>query len=127
VTQIEPRWAESIRKFVSLFLSKEVKTPLSFFFRAISAIVLLAAIALFSLEPGYKLKMLEGVGGILLLLILIVTAFAWFRPKNLVYGETGHRAEAKLSFGTEKQSLSEPGMLALPSETNPLAPSGEEK
>jgi hypothetical protein len=51
--------------------------------------------------------MLLGVGIVLVLMVLVVAVFAWCKPKNLVYGERGHRAETKMSFGTEKQELSE--------------------
>ena len=39
-----------------------------------------------------------------------VLLVGWFRPKNLVYGETGHRAEHKMEFGTEKKTIG-PGEL----------------
>lgn len=113
-------WIDSItRKVLSLFSIKEVKTPLSFFFRVISAVVVLGAIALLTLEPENRYNMLIGAAAILIIVVLIVAIFAWCRPKNLVYGETGHRAETKLSFGTEKQSLSEAEMLRLPVTSNP--------
>lgn len=72
--------------------------------------------------------MLFGAAVLLILVCLIVAVFAWFRPKNLVYGETGHRAETKLSYGTEKESYSEAEMLTLPVASNPsnALPSGSE-
>jgi hypothetical protein len=116
----EPHWIEAIsRKVLSLFSIKEVKTPLSFFFRTVSAIVVLGVIALFTLEPLYRYRMLLGAAGLLILLAVIVAVFAWFKPKNLVYGETGHRAETKLSFGTETKALSESEIVNMPGTTNP--------
>lgn len=116
----EPHWVETVtRKVLSLFSIKEVKTPLSFFFRVVSATVILGVIALFTLDPSRRYSMLFGAACLLVLLALIVSLFAWFKPKHLVYGETGHRAETKLSFGTDKQAISESEMLSLPGTTNP--------
>jgi|SRR5579863_1148284 len=123
MTIMEPHWVETVtRKVLSLFSIKEVKTPLSFFFRITSATVVLGVIALFTLEPAYRFKVLIGAAVMLVLLILTVATFAWFRPKNLVYGETGHRAETKLSFGTDKRPLLESEMLSLPATANANAP-----
>lgn len=94
------------RKALSLFSIKEVKTPLSFFFRVISAIVIIAVVALFTLEPANRYKLLLGAAALLVLLVLVVATFAWIKPRNLVYGEAGHRAEMKMAFGTEKQTFS---------------------
>ena len=126
----EPRWIEAItRKVLSLFSIKEVKTPLSFFFRIVSAVVILGVIALFTLEPSYRYRALSGAAALLILLVVVVALFAWFRPKNLVYGESGHRAETKLSFGTEKQAFSESEMSRMPGTVNPepILPSGGER
>lgn len=107
------------RKVLSLFSIKEVKTPLSFFFRITSAIVVLAVVGLLVLDPAYRYKALLGAAAMLLILILTVSLFAWFRPKNLVYGETGHRAETKLSFGTDRGEVSAAALAATPGTPNP--------
>jgi hypothetical protein len=117
-----PQWIQSVtRKVLSLFSVKEVKTPLSLFFRVISAIVILGVVALFTLDPLYRYRMLIGASILLLVIIAVVTLLAWYRPKHLVYGETGHRAETRLSFGTEKQGFSESEMAAMPGMENPKA------
>lgn len=79
---------------------------MSFFFRVISAVIIICVIALFTLEPSRRYDVLFGAAGLLVLLTIIVALFAWLSPKNLVYGEAGHRAEMKMAFGTEKQTFS---------------------
>lgn len=116
----EPHWIEKVtRRVLSLFSIKEVKTPLSFFFRTTSAIVVLAVGSLLWLDPAYRFKALLGAAALLMVLIVTVSLFAWFKPKNLVYGETGHRAETKLSFGTDKGEVSAAALAATPGVPNP--------
>jgi len=116
----EPRWMEKVtRRLLSLFSIKEVKTPLSFFFRTTSAIVILAVFGLFLLDPSNRYRALLGAAAMLVILILTVAMFAWFKPKNLVYGETGHRAETKLTFGTDRGEVSAATLAATPGVANP--------
>jgi len=67
-----------------------------------------------------RLVFLVGIG-IFLLLIAVVAVFAWWRPRNLVYGETGHRAESKLSYGTDKKELSANEVAVIEGTSNPKA------
>jgi hypothetical protein len=117
-----PEWIDKItRKVLSLFSIKEVKTPLSFFFRVTSAIVILGTIGLWAIDTASRYQVLVGAAVMLLILTLTVSVFAWFRPKNLVYGETGHRAEAKLTFGTEKEEVSAGALATTPGIPNPMS------
>jgi len=115
-------WYQGIRRVFSLLSAKEVKTPLSFFFRLSSVIVVLVSLGGFLLHPDQRLLLFEGAGGILFFLALIVGLIAWSRPKNLVYGETGYRAETRLSLGTEKEQMGEADLARLPGEPNPISP-----
>jgi len=54
-----------------------------------------------------------------LLLYAGVYVFAWIKPKNLVYGETGHRAELRLGLGTEQKEIGAGELASLPGTTNP--------
>ena len=89
----EPHWLlKSAKKILSLFSAKEVKTPLSFFLRLITAIVTLATLGVFLLDPKDRFELFVGAGSILVFLAVIVGLITWSRPKNLVYGEIGYRA-----------------------------------
>jgi hypothetical protein len=115
-------WYQSVRRIFSLFSAKEVKTPLSFFFRLTSVIVVLVSIGGALIQPSQRLWLFIGAGIILFLLALIVGAIAWSRPKHLVYGETGYRAETRLSLGTEKEQMGEAELSSLPGISNPNVP-----
>jgi hypothetical protein len=79
---------------------------LSFYFRvAILIPVVLGAILLVSATDNFKLQVLGLSLGFLLILCLLVAAFAWWRPKHLVFGESGHRAELRLEYGTDERIL----------------------
>jgi hypothetical protein len=83
------------KKILSLFSAKEVKTPLSFFLRLITAIVTLATLGVFLLDPKERFGLFVGAGSILVFLAVVVGLITWSRPRNLVYGETGYRASPK--------------------------------
>jgi Na+/melibiose symporter-like transporter len=112
-------WSALVRFFRSAF-KDEVKTPLAFFFRAAGVLVVVAIGALAAINGADKLHVFDLAMLVLLVLCLIVAIFAWFRPKNLVYGETGHRAEFKFEYGTEKKVLTHRDVQELPGETNPI-------
>lgn len=87
---------------------------MSFYFRiAILIPIVLGAILLVSDSGTFKLQVLGITLGFMLILCLVVAAFAWWRPKNLVYGESGHRAELKMGFGTEQHSLNHRELATL--------------
>jgi hypothetical protein len=98
-------WARITRVASSIF-KEEVKTPLSFYFRvAILVPVVLGAILLVSATNDFKLQVLVLSLGFLLVLCVLVAIFAWWRPKHLVFGESGHRAELRLEYGTDERIL----------------------
>jgi hypothetical protein len=100
---------------------EEVKTPLSFFFRAVLMLPVLIVPFLVSTSVPANIRyeaLLLGLA-MLLALILMVGIFAWVKPKNLVYGETGHRAEFRMEYGTEKRIITHHESMTLPGEANP--------
>jgi hypothetical protein len=121
-TTQETRWLEKVTgKFLSLFTQKEVKTPLSFFFRIVTAAstIILAGMYLVGPDPNLRFKILELAISVLLFLFIAVYVFALVRPKNLVYGETGHRAEMKFAMGTENHEMGAAEVASIEGTTNP--------
>jgi len=51
---------------------------------------------------------------------VVVAVFAWCKPRNLVYGESGYRAETKLSFGTERAEITASEIGSLPGIEKPI-------
>lgn len=115
VSQTEPGgFLEFSRRIIRLFSTSEVKTPLSFMFRALLGFVVILGIVLYApVPPELKWAIIKFSSVILLVLCTIVGLFAWFNPKNLVYGEAGHRAEHRLEYGTEKRTLTEAELKTL--------------
>ena len=120
-------WIEKFgSKFLSLFSRREVKTPLSFFFRVVAAVTVMVLVTVFLIVPELRFQVfLVGVG-VCVFLFSGVFVFAWRNPKNLVYGETGHRAEMQLRLGTESTEISGSQLAALEGTANPkmLPPEG---
>ena len=106
---------------MSLFSAKEVKTALSFFFRLTTITVGLVAFGVWVLQPGERLDLFIGAGIIIVLLATIVGAIAWFKPKHLVYGESGFRAETRLTLGTEKEQIDADDLANLQGTSNPAS------
>ena len=71
------------------------------------------------LDAGTKFALIKFSAAVFFILCLLVALFAFIRPKHLVYGETGHRAERKLEFGTERHSYTPEQLSNLPSQRNP--------
>ena len=115
-----------LTRITELFASafrREVKTPLSFFFRVVGAIAVFVVVGLFTLSHSgdgdtRRLELFYAALAMLGVMFLVVCLFAWFKPKNLVYGEAGHRAELKMQFGTEKSILTADQAAALPGVLN---------
>jgi len=99
-----------IQKIVKWFTKDEVKTPLSFFFKVIPFMTAAWVAVLYA--PG-----LDGAW-VFIGLCGLVAVFAFLRPKHLVYGESGHRAERKLEFGTEKHTYTLQEVEQLPPSRN---------
>jgi hypothetical protein len=112
---------EQFRKVLSWIFQKEVKTPLSFNFRVAGLIAAMFAVALiWGNDLELKKIAVYAAFGLMLLLVILVAIFSWFRPKNIVYGEPGHRAELKMSYGTEKRQLSSDEIAVLPGTEKPI-------
>jgi len=115
-------WIERVsRKVISWFSQREVKTPLSFFFRIVGAVTITVLIAIYLADPAFRFRIFLTAIAVLVFLTVVVALFAWFRPKNLVYGESGHRAELKLSLGTENSEIEPSDLAAMKGAPNPKA------
>jgi hypothetical protein len=49
----------------------------------------------------------------------LVALFAFFRPRHLIYGESGHRAERRIELGTEKRVYTDDELQKLERSSNP--------
>jgi hypothetical protein len=108
------------RKIVRWFVKEEVKTPLSFFFKVIPYMTAAWVAVLYApgIDGHSKISLVKFSAEVFGGLCVFVGAFAFLRPKYLVYGESGHRAEKKLEFGTESKSYTIEEMEELPSKRN---------
>lgn len=108
----EQSWFVKALKFIT---KDEVKTPLAFLYKVVPYLVLALAVTLYApIGEHLKLQVMLWALGILSGLAVVVLLFAWFRPKHLVYGETGHRAEYKLEYGTEEHIATRDEIDLLP-------------
>jgi len=71
------------------------------------------------IESGIKVHLIHLAAWIFGGMFVLVAAFAWFNPRNLLYGEAGHRFERRLEFGTERRSYSSQEVQDLPPSRNP--------
>lgn len=95
------------RKIVKWFSKEEVKTPLSFFFKVIPYMTAVWIAILYSPIPNeMKLSIVHFSGWVFIGLCGLIALFAFINPRNLVYGEAGHRAERKIEMGTETKTYS---------------------
>jgi len=88
-------WWDRVTQIVRFLSVQEVKTPLSFTFKAVFYLVAVWIIVLLWV-PGtedFKRWILMFSSSVIGLLCLGIWIFAWFNPVNLVYGEAGHRAQ----------------------------------
>lgn len=116
-------WAGLSRHVIKLFKSGEVKTPLSFVFRALTIFGVVVGLILYApISEGMKWNFSMLTFVVIASLCAFIGFFTWFRPKNLVYGESGHKAEFKLEYGTEKKTIGQGELEELePTESkNPL-------
>ena len=103
-----------------MIFREEVKTPLAFFFKVVPYLIAAWIAILYApVSDALKRGFFYSSAAILGVLFLMVWIFAWFRPKHLVYGESGHRAETKLEFGTEHRVIDEETLALLPKSENP--------
>jgi len=108
------------KRILRFFTKEEVKTPLAFFFKVVPYLVAAWIAVLYAPVSDQMKHTFFWVSSFILLgLCLLVGIIAWFRPKNLVYGESGHRAEHKLEFGTEERAIDEAHLDLLEKVQNP--------
>lgn len=115
--------ADWITKVIRLFTKDEVKTPLSFLFKVVTYLVAALIVILYApVEDNLKWNVVRIVFYGMFALSCGVLIFAWWRPKNLVYGETGHRGEHKLEFGTDAGIQTKEEIDVLTNESDPKQP-----
>jgi hypothetical protein len=111
---------KQIKNALSALSHQEVKTPLSFFFRVVFYLTAIVIVTIIWGQPEMQRLVFLTSVGIIVFALLAVIVFGWCKPKNLTYGETGHRAEAKLAFGTEKKELTSAEIGLLPGSPKPM-------
>ena len=110
-----------VRHLVAKWFARgEVKTPLSFFFKVLPWLTGAWGLILYAPIPSdLKLYLIRLAAWIFGGMFLFVGAFAWFKPRHLIYGETSHRFERRLEFGTEKRTYSNIELEQMPPAHNP--------
>ena len=87
-------WSGLSRRVFKLFKSGEVKTPLSFIFRALTTYGVVEGLILYAnMSEDMKWKLSWFSFMVIASFCIFIGLFTWYRPKNLVYGESGHKAE----------------------------------
>jgi hypothetical protein len=119
-------WLDRLSRTVfSWFSKREVKTPLSFFFRILGAVLVIVLAALFLCEPSQRFNIfLLGLAACGLLFVG-VGVFAWVKPRHLVFGEAGYRAERQFALGTETRQIKEAELAIQEGMANPKSLTGE--
>jgi len=117
------------RKIVRWFVKEEVKTPLAFFFKVIPYMTAVWVAILYSPVPNdTKFALIRFSAWIFGGFVLLVALFAFLKPRNLVYGESGHRAERKIELGTEARVYTQDELDELKQVKNPqLLTNGDEE
>lgn len=109
-----------LKRIVRWFVKEEVKTPLAFFFKVIPYMTAAWIAILYSPISGdTKVLLIRFSAWVFIGLCGLVAAFAFVRPRCLVYGESGHRAERKIELGTEKKIYTNDEMMGLKHVQNP--------
>jgi hypothetical protein len=103
---------------LSWFSQREVKTPLAFYFRVTGSGTVIIIVALYLVPQDQRLIVFEIGIAAMVAIGLLVAVLAWCRIKNLVYGESGHRAEMKFTLGTDKREFEPAELASLPGTTN---------
>jgi hypothetical protein len=108
------------KKIIRWFSKEEVKTPLSFFFKVIPFLTASWIAILYAPIPdNMKFSLVHFSSWIFVGLCGLVAVFAFVRPRYLVYGEAGHRAERKIELGTETKTYSNEEFDKLDRGNNP--------
>jgi len=114
---------QGFRRLLKFFTREEVKTPLSFLFKVVGYLVVALFFIIYSPLPD-PLKETFFIWTIrtLLFLATAVLLLAWFRPRHLVYGESGFRAERKMEYGTEQHIIGKEDVIVLDQSSDPSKP-----
>ena len=108
------------KKLVRFFSKEEVKTPLSFFFKVIPYMTASWIAILYApVSDAMKMSLFEFGSWIFVGLCSLIAMFAFLKPRHLIYGEAGHRAERKIELGTESKVYSEDEINELKAIENP--------
>lgn len=93
---------------------------MSFFFKVIPYMTALWIGILYvpGMDSGTKFALVRFSAWIFLGLCSMIALFAFLRPRHLVYGELGHRAERKMEFGSEKRTYTDLELESLEPERN---------
>lgn len=122
---------DHLAKVVKFFGQSEVKTPLSLVFKVVPYLTVVCVAILYApgISQDFKLKLIIWTSVVFVFLCLVVCVFAWFRPTHLVYGEAGHRAQQRMEYGTERETIYEPQLAALSSSRDKAAlrPKGDDE
>jgi hypothetical protein len=105
-----------------------VKTPLSFLYRLLPLMLIAVGAEIYAPVSDDLKRTVAGwtfLGSLGLGAVVLV--FAWFKPKNIVYGESGHRAEHKVEYGTRKETINREELDRLPLSSDPTKPKLEWK
>ena len=109
------------KKLVRLFSKEEVKTPLSFFFKVVPYMTAAWIAILYApISDTMKVSLFHFGSWIIFGLCALIAIFAFFRPRHLVYGEAGHRAERKVELGSEIRTYSSEELERLDRGPDPL-------
>jgi hypothetical protein len=115
------------KKVLRWFVKEEVKTPLAFFFKVIPYMTAAWIAILYSPIPNEtKFSLVHFSAWIFIGLCGLIAVFAFIKPRHLVYGESGHRAERKIELGTETRVYTDGELAALTQIRNPQLLSGEQ-
>lgn len=88
---------KSFTRLIKIFTREEVKTPLAFAFKIVPYMIGALVVILYAPITNQMKERFVGWTFLALLgLSMVVFVFGWFRPKNLVYGETGHRSPSRI-------------------------------
>ncbi|MBI4468864.1 MAG: hypothetical protein HY650_06020 [Acidobacteria bacterium] len=107
-------------KILRYFAKGEVKTPLGFFFKVFPYLTAAYIAILYApISEDLKKSLLFLVTGVFGALCILIGIFTWFKPTNLIYGESSHRSERKLELGTERKSIDDDDVMRALKVPNP--------
>ena len=96
---------------------ESINKPLGFFALALLIVEVFLATVLIgsSLEISQKIIGLWIGVGLFVLVVIIVSIFVWFKPRNLMYDQFGHLADSgKILYGSSDDPLTSRTLETLP-------------